>query len=428
MLDESSGTLRSVAWSELMPWLILFRCFRLAMRHQMLLLSAAAALLMVFGWALVGAVFSGVHQPPGQIQPAADNPWLALANCVPDRPFGADLMSAKVAEEGKGDSPSLAVRQRGPIWGLFDPIVNTWQYLSRPWREIFARGLTWTNLAYLLLCGLWAVAVWAFFGAAITRLAAVELAADERIGWVAMLSFARAKWLSFFTAPLVSLSFVLLITIPIAVVAFILSWFGMGVFLLGIVWGLFLIGGVLMALLTLGLLFGWPLMWPTIATEGTDGFDAWSRSYSYVFERPLHYLFYVAVASVLGVLGWLLVANFTAGAIHLTYWAAHWGAGAARVEAIATGSGDLGFMGSTGALLIRLWVGVLKIIAVGFLFSYFWSASTAVYLLMRRKVDATEMDEVALEDEQEEPYGLPPLATDAAGVPIVGDDDLDKEE
>ena len=76
-----------------------------------------------------------------------------------------------------------------------------------------------------------------------------------------------------------------------------------------------LVAGLLMAILLLGLLFGWPLMWATISTEETDSFDALSRSYAYVFQRPLHYLFYAFVAGVVGWLGWLLVANFAAGVI-----------------------------------------------------------------------------------------------------------------
>ena len=66
------------------------------------------------------------------------------------------------------------------------------------------------------------------------------------------------------------------------------------------------LAGLLMALLLLGLLFGWPLMWGTISTEGTDSFDALSRSYAYLFQRPLHYLFYALVAAI-GWLGWILV-------------------------------------------------------------------------------------------------------------------------
>jgi len=51
---------------------------------------------------------------------------------------------------------------------------------------------------------------------------------------------------------------------------------------------------------------------------------------------------------------------------------------------------------------------------LGFGYSYFWSASTIIYLLMRRHVDAAELDEVYLEeDEQEGPYGghfVPPAS------------------
>ncbi len=69
--------------------------------------------------------------------------------------------------------------------------------------------------------------------------------------------------------------------------------------------------------------------------------------------------------------------------------------------------------GRLGAGLIWFWVLCVKLVALGFLQSYFWTASTAIYYLLRRDVDATEMDEVYLEDDQgEEPQGLPPLATD----------------
>ena len=104
-----------------------------------------------------------------------------------------------------------------------------------------------------------------------------------------------------------------------------------GLLLGGLLWPLVLVAGLLMTLLLLGLLFGWPLMWATISAEGTDSFDALSRSYAYVFQRPLHYLFYVVVAGFVGWLGWLLVANFAAGVIWMSDWAAGWGAGGDRL-------------------------------------------------------------------------------------------------
>jgi hypothetical protein len=131
----------------------------------------------------------------------------------------------------------------------------------------------------------------------------------------------------------------------------------------------------------------------------------------------LHYLFYAIVVSIVGGLGWLLVTYFAAGVIGLTYWAAAWGAGSATIEAIRTHSGDFGTVGTWGAGLIHFWIGLVKFLAVSFLFSYFWTSTTAIYFLLRRDVDATEMDEVYLEEEQT--LGLPPVKTDAAGAPTV---------
>ncbi len=70
-----------------------------------------------------------------------------------------------------------------------------------------------------------------------------------------------------------------------------------------------------MTLLLLGLVFGWPLFWGNMSTEGVDSFDAVGRTYDYVYHRPLNYLFYAVVAGVIGALGWLVVANFFEGII-----------------------------------------------------------------------------------------------------------------
>ncbi|NUQ63125.1 MAG: hypothetical protein HUU20_11665 [Pirellulales bacterium] len=431
MLDQNDGTLRSVAWLELFPWLGIFRCFRLAIGFRMLLLGAAGMLLTVSGWALLGFLFSGSPEVAQQVEPYDGCPWLALTSLVPERPLGPSLPphlpEAGESSELVAPSQSYLLREPGPVWWLAEPIYGTWEQLGRPARDLFDARVSWTRLVFLLLAVLWAIAVWAWFGGAITRVAAVRLAAEERVSWGDMVRYAGAKWPAYFVAPLFPLVGVLLLTVPMGIVAILLR-VGIGVFLLGLVWWLFLIAGLVMALLLLALLAGWPLMWATISAEGTDSFDALSRTYAYVYQRPLHYLFYIGVAFLLGVLGWLLVANFAAGAVHLTYWAAHWGAGTERVfSAIAANQGDLGVVGEAGGVLIRFWVEGLKLLAAGFLASYFWIAFTAIYFLMRRQVDATEMDEVYLEEEQDDDaHGLPPLKTDEAGVPTV--DDMEDRE
>jgi hypothetical protein len=272
-----------------------------------------------------------------------------------------------------------------------------------------------------LLCGLWALMIWAFFGGAITRSASVELAAGERIGWGETLRYALSKCGAYFAAPLLPLFGVLFCSIFVLIVAFLLRW-AWTVWLAGLLWPLLLVFGFLMACMLLGLAVGWPLMWATISSEGTDSFDAISRSYAYAFQRPLHYLFYALVAVVLGVLGWLLVSNFADGVVYLTYWAASWSAGSDRVAEVAIGGQGTRLMDTIGSGMVVLWCYCVKLLADGFLYSYFWVASTAIYLLLRRDVDATEMDEVFLQDQGEGTYGLPSVETDAAGAPVVADE------
>jgi hypothetical protein len=304
-------------------------------------------------------------------------------------------------------------------WWSRGPISGPWMLLTLPALEgLKPLSLSAQEGASLLLCGLLSVAIWAFFGAAICRIAAVQLAANEQVGWGSALRYACRKWPSYFAAPLLPVGGVLLAMIPVVVLGLIMN---VGVLLGGLLWPLVLAAGLLMTLLLLGLLFGWPLMWATISTEGTDSFDALSRSYAYVFQRPLHYLFYVVVAGLIGWLGWVLVQNFAAGVIWMGYWAAAWGCGSGQIESVMGVGKELSGPAWFGAGLIRFWTECVKLLAVGYLFSYFWCAAAAIYLLLRRNVDATEMDEVYLDaDASEQAVGLPPVTTDQAGAPVAG--------
>jgi hypothetical protein len=263
------------------------------------------------------------------------------------------------------------------------------------------------------------LAVWAFFGGAITRLAAVQLARQEKLSWSQTLSYARSKWPSYFAAPLFPMFGVLLAAIPLAIVGLLLYAGGFGIAVAGILWPLVLIAGFVMAILLVGLFFNWPLMWPTISTEGTDSFDALSRSYAYSFQRPLRYVGYLFVLAVVGVLAWLLVTVFAGGVLTLSQWAVERG-GAPNLPNLINDRDNLESFEWFGASVIYWSIQLIGLITRGFVFSYFFVGATAVYMLLRLNVDATETDEVFLSDE-EDPRGLPPLTMDSAGVVQVAD-------
>jgi hypothetical protein len=125
------------------------------------------------------------------------------------------------------------------------------------------------------------------------------------------------------------------------------------------------------------------------------------------------------IAALLGALGWLLVWNFVGAVVGFTHGAAAWGAGSSRMEALAgqPAPADLGALDVFTAWLIAFWVGALKLLGVGFLYSYFWTASTAVYFLLRHDADATEMDEVCPEEEEQPPQAVPPARTGEPKAP-----------
>jgi len=413
MLERNGGIIRAVAWSEICPWLGIFRTFRLAIGFRALLMGAVAILLTVVGWGLLGRFFFVTENEMAStawLKPYVDSPWEEITAIVPDKP--AILSSPHQISI----TPSINSEVQAS-----DPVSYPFKFLNQPLREGLGQDVNLKGVICLIFCGLWSLAVWSFFGAAICRIASVQLATNERVSWGSVLRHACTKYMAYFSAPLIPLVGVALAALPVLVFGFIMYLGGLGVLLAALAWPLLLIAGLIMTLLLLGLFFGWPLMWGTISTEGTDSFDALSRSYAYVFQRPLHYLFYAVVAAFFGWLGWLLVRDFTAGIIWMTYWAASWGATNVKINSIMPG-GDISGMGYAGAWLIHLWTGCVKLLAVGYLFSFFWTVSVAIYFLLRRTVDATEMDEVFLDaDESEKTYALPKIVTDESGAPVVSD-------
>ena len=93
----------------------------------------------------------------------------------------------------------------------------------------------------------------------------------------------------------------------------------------GFAWPFALLLGLLMAILLIGALAGWPLMWATVGVEGTDAFDALSRSYAYTYQRPLRLLWYVLLAAILAAVSMFIVKLFATSAISLGNWSVSWG-------------------------------------------------------------------------------------------------------
>ena len=433
-MNSGPNKIRSVEWDEVCPWLILFRTFRIAASARCLVLATVGVVItMLITWGFLPAP-DGAHPCPmiRQVESLPSHPAEILPAFLPPRPVeppsfhpedGANESPPETLAESPLEAPPVVRPPRGVIpGGISKSVFGIWQSLTRPFAPVFDSSATWGEATGSLVAGLLILATWAFFGAAITRTAALRLTLDERAGWGRMFQFCCTQWIHYFFAPLCPL-------IPILVFALVMlpaGWLmrlGIGTILVGILWPLILLGGMAGAFLLLGVLFGWPLMWATISTEGTDGFDAMSRTYSYVYQRPLRYLFYAVVASLFGLLCFAFVLLFTSLILGISTWAVSWGAGESLVAAMSTGeTSDLSTLQRVGIGIHQFWTVGVKTVALSFAYSYFWVATSAVYLLLRRDTDAKEMDEVFLEEGVSQvAAGLPNLTLDEAGAPIIED-------
>ncbi len=212
-----------------------------------------------------------------------------------------------------------------------DPFV----FPVQPFRELFVLGGGTQWFFHSALAAFWAVLVWGILGGAIARIAMIQIATGERISALAGLRFALGKIFSLVGAPLSPLA-------GIAVFAALCALFGtilqisdkVGPAVVQILGFLPLLAGLVMMLILVGMALGWPLMITTVAAEGEDSFDALSRSYSYVYQRPFRYAAYVLLAWGIGIVGLILVRLLSEVVIHLAAWGMSFGAPDVEVQRI----------------------------------------------------------------------------------------------
>lgn len=279
------------------------------------------------------------------------------------------------------------------------------------------------HYVYFTIFFTFCILVTAILGGAISRICAVQVARDEKISIRQALRFSTGKVLSFIFAPLIPLIIILVIVLLMGLASMLMSvaWIGgLWSIVVGALFILALLAGLVMTLTALGLIGGGHLMYPTIAVEGSDSFDAVSRSFSYLYARPWQLIFYSVVALVYGAITYLFLRYFLYLLLSLTHAGVGllmWGKakdGTPLLEAMWPAPVDamnlsydihfasLSGLHSVGAFLMAVWVYLTIAILGAYIISLYFSSGTIIYYLMRREVDATPIDEVYLEPTDED--------------------------
>jgi len=394
---------------------LLGRAFGVSISIPVLILSVAALAVIPLGWQLGGMLFVGSEAMENEID---ENPLRDLVKAKSQTGFISPVNDQSASQSGwvqeqeenasslwsgpwNGITRSLAP-ERGTISGVYTELVE-------PATKFFDRDAGWNELALYTLGGLWTLLVYALFGGAISRIAVVQLGRGERVSLTDSLRHSIRKLRSYFMAPLFVIIASILLALLITVPSLLIRASGWGSVAVGVIWVIILILAAAMAVLLVVLSFGWPLMWGAISAEETgDVFEATSRSFSYTIQRPLKYACYVIVALIIGGLGWWLVDLVTNQVVDLALWSASWGGGFENVNALASESATLTSSGAIGANIINFCNDVVRYLVVAYTFSFFFAGFAAIYLLLRKDADQTELDEVYMSSEEAQ-FELPQL-------------------
>ena len=243
----------------------------------------------------------------------------------------------------------------------------------------------------------WFVLVWSIFGTAIARHVALKLIGEESPGLVGSAFYGARKWLAAFNSVAFVLLGILALSIPGALLGLLMrtEW---GLAFAGAVWPLVLAGAVVLAILAIGLVAGWPLMVGSVGVERGDSFQAISTAFSYLYQRPLHYAFYALVALAVAIPALAAAGLFADATSTLALWVASFGMGHDRTAAVLEGMQSATAEAPWGLRALGFWGRGLESLLGSFGWGYFWSIATAAYMLLRQDVDGTELDEVVIDE------------------------------
>ncbi|MBQ4144122.1 MAG: hypothetical protein IJD43_11690 [Thermoguttaceae bacterium] len=396
-----SLVLSAVDWEEVCPWLLFRKCLRSAFSFRLLLLTTLHLLIVslwlaaAFGWfssartiedllkdySCITAYVPAVS-PSAKLQAAAhqrnaqETNVQQNENAVPEPKTGDDLRLELLALQGMNEtseggatssSQEMVPTQTSQMENTppqTDPSRST--HTDRPLGigELLNRVCAAAYAIFSTLL-LWLVTV---------RLTALRLTREFRSSFRRELKFSLKQIGKTMTAFFWIVLGAFLLALPLLACRLfpenLTVWLMPAALIYAVFYFFFLLGT------GLGSLF----IPSVFATENSDTFDALSRSFAYVLQKPMKLVLYLFAALLFGVLGLCALVFFVVLIEHLCL----------------TLTGAV-FRDTSPTLYAFTWS------ISAYLFLYGVSALQGLYLLLRRDVDAVELETVWLQ----EPQGVP---------------------
>jgi hypothetical protein len=364
MKDIGEGTIRRIDWTELTPIVLLLRVLNISLGLRVLAIA-------LVGFGLTELLAWVLHVPF----------WFSLARSLDFRiiPIGTNWLRAF-------DTP-LPIVVGSAFPNLLEPYFTT-SVWERP------ALLLWLPGVFL---------IWTLCGGMICRIVALRLTINESESIGNLFLFFQKRGISFISSLFILSLGILCCYLPIYFAKW-LAAMPVWNYIVAILFPIPLLFAFFTVILTLGLAVGWMLLFAAVSTDGSDGFDAISRMFSYIFQRPLHYIFYWFCSGLLGWLGFFLVWFVC----FVVMWLCH--------PVIINFPSPI--RSWAGNFVQGFWLSIVVSIPIAYMLAWFWTSSVAIYLLLRRSVDATPFSEVYRAAPPKVRL-LPTIKPDAHGAPEI---------
>lgn len=238
------------------------------------------------------------------------------------------------------------------------------------------------ELAFVTFELVWLTATLSLFGGVLARRSLVEMGQRTIAAWGESLALVLSRWAAFLWSMGMYLVGLFAMLFPFLLLGLLSRVGPIGAYISAALFLLFLpiLFGV--GRFALGAVVCFPLSVCAICAEKkADAFEGFSRSNAYLFQRP--------VAAVL-----CIVCLLAAGLVgeQIVYWSITAGWGLIRGTYLIAGGAGRSAANPDAFVLLGNWLASALVAA--YWFSYFWSGSAATYLILRKAVDHTELDEL----------------------------------
>jgi hypothetical protein len=408
----------------------LFKTFRFAIQPGKMVIALLAVIVLVTTGTLMDLRPTVMTTPGATVEDVAAAPNTGIYSSRPATELHASIMGREFWQD------YTSFDGGGPRIGVFSAM---WEFCSARFDDtalaivrcdvpgvdknisMIAGAVWWAFRYHTLYTSAYFVIVlivMAIAGGAICRSAALQFARDERAGLVECVRYSTRRFGSFFTAPLWALGVIVLLGIFIFLLGLLGNIpCGVGPVAVGILSSLAVFMGFAMTIFLVGLIAGGCLMFPAVAYEGSDGMDAMGRAFGYIYQRPWRLLLYAFLTFIYGIICYLFVRTFAFVLLLASRMCMGLGIRAWASQATAPDNSPVHLMDAiwprptfetifspcpealspaekVGAILVMVPHAIVAGLVAAFLLSFFFSASTIAYALLRRHADGEGFEKI----------------------------------